>query len=992
MSKGIVWDSRRGEAQCKVPWAGVTGTKLHIFGLFLVEFAQMATPYLENICGRRPSNGLVVGRTASLLGRLGAGALGVVVTVKRPFRGVTDVLDSSTDRKKKEDGERRFCFHSQIFASLFGSHPLLRFVQGNLALANVDPSRLPTSEAATTTTNTRRPPPVRCSKTLVRIDDDNDDPHPSTNTALKMVKLQSYNQAQFHEIIVIPPDDPLPSPAFSQLTARACKPPASYNALAASEAHPHTPVDLLIVSANDQDHSRPQTPYVSDMGMTTSSNGKSSSSNGADRLPATPATQESQGSLVVTPLTPLFPFSISSSPSQSLAAPTAATCTATTAAGPLFVPCYSTNSTAGPVEVITTYDVAPAHDIPSEPQHHCQHHDKQVRRGHASSAKLLLPSPTSPLSRAKDSSPFSTTEDDALVDHQALSMQPSKAMGAEIDTSPVPEKLSAREAAPDQSQNDLATQVETLTAQLNRLQRQCDQMAGLMQLKDWVTSLWMKRTYKWEAQATELERDRDNLRQQLDRTQECKVFWRRTATERLTVSQQWADLCQKQTEEIVDLKHRVVSYQGRTEMLEHLLDEAGSVASAASTELARSVDGLESLEDVDEMVSTQPQSPSAVHTSFPTRTSYMSTISAISSTSGSSAAESYTDDLDVDEDGLPSPPSEPTFSYSPAHSPALTESAELAEFEPESTSTYSKAEIETMLADLRAGQTEFEAHLIKYAADREALDQGWDELMQAQDRFEENYEAAARRAATFDRRSNMLLDQEVELDLLKRRYMDKIRNYEFISVDLKQREDRYFAGLDHVHILTEDTEVLRMHNEATERVLREEWDDVEDAWMAVWRRQNRLIRAAQMCLCACVCGNRGEVESWNDDEVPALLLGEDGRESERAKRVHAIVAEEMKKRRDEERNEGRRLRCVRDCECPECAPKEVEVSASAGVGVRQALMDRGFFLRNCRARLSIMDRLIKMDCTGWLWSYPWLHVPQVKVRGWTPLFHIRDGY
>lgn len=841
----------------------------------------------------------------------------------------------------------------------------------------------------------------------MRIDDDNDDPHPSTNTALKMVKLQSYSQAQFHEIIVIPPDDPLPSPAFSQLTARACRPPASYNALAASEAHPHTPVDLLIVSANAQDHSRPQNFYVSDLGTTTSSNGNSSSSNGADRLPATPATPADQGSLVATPLTPLSPFPTSSSPSQSLPDPTAATGTATTAAGPLVVSCYcySTNSTAGPVELTTTFDVSPAHEISSEPQHHCQRHDKQVRRGHASGANLLLPSPTSPPSRAKVITPFSTTEDDALVvGQQALSMPPPKTMDAEIDTSPVPERLSAKEAALDQSQSDLATQVETLTAQLNRLQRQCDQMAGLMHLKDWVTSLWMKRTYKWEAQATELERDRDHLRQQLDRTQECKVFWRRTATERLTVSQQWADQCQKQTEEIVDLKHRVVTYQERTEMLEHLLDEAGSVASAASTELARSVDGLEGLEDADEQVRTQPQSPSAVHTSFPTRTSYMSTISAISSTSGSSGAESYTDDLDVDEDGLPSPPSEPTFSYSPARSPALAEPAESPE--PESTPKYSKEEIETMLADLRAGQTEFEAHLIKYAADvkaldqgweeldqgREALDQGWEELMVAQDRFGEEYDAAARRAAAFDRRSNMLLDQEVELDLLKRRYMDKARNHMLISVDLKQREDRYFAGLDHVHILTEDMEVLRMQNEAKERVLREEWDDVEDAWMAVWRRQNRLIRAAQMCRCACVCGNRGEVESWNDDEVPALLLGEDGRESEREKRVHAMVAEEMKKRRDEERNEGRRLRCVRDCECPECAPNEVEVSASVGVGVRLALMVREFFLRNCRARHSTMDRLIKMDCTGWLWSYPWLHVPQVKVRGWTPLFHVRDGY
>ena len=110
-------------------------------------------------------------------------------------------------------------------------------------------------------------------------------------------------------------------------------------------------------------------------------------------------------------------------------------------------------------------------------------------------------------------------------------------------------------SAPDQSQGDLAIQVETLTAQLNRLQQQCDQMAGLMQLKDWVTSLWMKRTREWEAQATELERERDHLRQELDRSQKCKAFWRRTATERLVVSQQWTELCQKQTEKIVGLKH-----------------------------------------------------------------------------------------------------------------------------------------------------------------------------------------------------------------------------------------------------------------------------------------------------------------------------------------------------------------------------------------------------------------------------------------------------
>ena len=797
-------------------------------------------------------------------------------------------------------------------------------------------SILPTSEPTTTTVNIRRPPPARSNRDLVRISDDNDDgPIHRENTALKMVKMQSYNQTQPHDIIVIPPDDPLlPSPAFSQLTARACRLPTSYNALAASDSLPRTHVDLLVVSANSQDHSRPQTPYVSDSGTTTGS------SNGAERLPATPATPETQKSLVA-PLTPLSPVPTSSSPKQSLPRPTAATSTATIPAGPLV---YSTNSTTDVVEITTQYDVPPAEGISSQPQHHCQRHDKQVRRGCASGANLSFPSPTSPqsspFSKAKDNSTPSTTEDDALVvDHHAPTVRPSKAMAAELDTS-------SKEVAPDQSQSDLANQVETLTAQLNRLQRQCDQMAGLMQLKDWITSLWMKRTRKWEAEATELERDRDHLRQKLDRSQEHKAFWRRTATERLVVSQQWAELCQKQTEEIVELKQNVVTHQERTEMLERLLDEAGSVASAASTELARSVDGLEDAEDAEELVNTQPQSPSDVHPSFSTRTSYMSTMSAISSTSGSSAAESYTDDLDVDNDDLPSPPSEPTSSYSPARTPALAEPAEL-----EPASPYSKEEIETLLAELRGGQAEFEAHLIKYAMDREALkqdrdaldqdrealDQGWDELMVAQDRFQEECEAfdlSARAsdeaaAAAFDRRSNMLLDQEVELDSLKRRYMDKIRNYEFISVDLKRREDRYFAGLDYVHILTEETEGLRMHNEATERVLCEEWNDIEDAWMAVWRRQNRLIKAAQLCHCACVCGNRGGVETWNDDEIPALLLGEERRDTERAERVQAIVNEEVKKRRDEERNGGRRLRCVRDCECPECAPEEVEVSTSA---------------------------------------------------------------
>jgi hypothetical protein len=97
-----------------------------------------------------------------------------------------------------------------------------------------------------------------------------------------------------------------------------------------------------------------------------------------------------------------------------------------------------------------------------------------------------------------------------------------------------------------------------------------------MQLKDWITSLWMKRTRKWEAQATELEQDRDHLRRGAQAaSQERKAFWRRTATERLIVSHQWADLCQRQTEEIVDLKQRVVTQQGKIEMLELLLDEAG---------------------------------------------------------------------------------------------------------------------------------------------------------------------------------------------------------------------------------------------------------------------------------------------------------------------------------------------------------------------------------------------------------------------------------
>ena len=761
--------------------------------------------------------------------------------------------------------------------------------------------------------------------------------------------MRSYSQTQFHEIIVIPPDDPLlPSPAFSQVASRARKPPTSYNTLAASEARSRTPVDPLVVSVNAQDHSRPRSPYAIDSG--------SGDTKDADQelpLPALPATPAYPILLAVTPLTPLSPFPPSASASQKVPAATSVTTTAPTPALPVVAPHHSTNSTAGSVEVTTPYS---AGAILSQPQHHCQTHDKQVRRARASGANLCLPSPTSPQSSplSNDGGLSSIVGDDGLaVDYPAPTMQPSKAVDLETDPSPAPEKLLAKEAALDQPQNDLAIQVETLTTQLNRLQRQCDQMAGLMQLKDWFTSLWMKRTHKWEAQAGDLERDNDHLRKELEHCQEDKAFWRRTATERLTVSHQWADLCQRQTEEIADLKQRVVAHQDRIEMLEVLIDEAGSVASAASTELARSVDGLEDPEGADEQVNTQPQSPSAVHPSFPTRTSYMSIMSTISSTSGSSAAESYTDDLDGDGDDLPSPPSEPEppTSYSPTRSPALAQPAE-----PEPASTESKEEIESLLEELCAGQIEFEAHLTKYAADREALDQGWDELVEAQDRFEQEYEdfdasvrtteeAAARRAAMFERRANMLLDQEMELDLLKRRYMDKIRNYELISVDLKRREDRFFAGLDHVHLLAEDTEALRMQNDAVERVLREEWNDVEDAWMAVWRRQKRLIRAAQSCQCSCVCGNRSEVETWNDDEVPALLQGEEGRETERAKRVHAIVNEEIRKRRDEERNGGRRLRCVRDCECPECAPEEVEVSTCAGakwVGTRTER--RGIFL------------------------------------------------
>ena len=756
-----------------------------------------------------------------------------------------------------------------------------------------------------------------------------------------MVKMRSHSLTQAHEIIVIPPDDPLlPSPAFSQVGARARRPPTSYNALAALEAHPRTPVGLLVVSASAQDRSRSHGSYVMESGTKDTEVVRVP-------LPATlSVTPAHQQSLVVTPLTPLASFPSPKSPVAGTA-----TTTTTAAAESVVSPSHSTNLTADPVGVHTLYSVPLVDGISNLPQPHCQHQTKQVRRGRASGANLLLPSPTSPrpspLSK-DDSLSLAPGDDELIVNNLATAMQPSKAMDAETDPRSTPEKLPTQEAKLDQSQNDLANQVETLTTQLNRLQRQCDQMAGLMQLKDWITSLWVKRTRKWEAQAAELEQDRDHLVKELGQVKDRRAFWRRTATERLLVSHQWADLCQKQTEEIVDLKQRSMDQQGKIEMLEMLLDEAGSVASTTSTELARSVNGIEDLEDEDEQLDSQPQNPSAVHPCLPTRTSYMSTISAISSTSGSSAAESYTDDLD----SLPSPPSELPPPCSPARPSAVLEPAES---EPEPEPPYSKDEIEFLLAELRTGQVEFETHLAKYVADREALDQGWDELVEARDRLDEEYEdldaavrssdqAAAHRAAMFERRANMLLDQEMELDLLKRRYMDKIRNYELISVDLKRREDWHSANLEYVHILAEDTENSRMQNEAAERVLREEWNEVEDAWMAVWRRQKRLVRAAQLCPCPCVCGNRGCVESWNDDEVPALLLGEEGRETVRARRVRAIVEEQMRKRRDEERNEGRRLRCVRECECPECAPEEVEVCTCANAKwVRTGADERAVF-------------------------------------------------
>ena len=136
---------------------------------------------------------------------------------------------------------------------------------------------------------------------------------------------------------------------------------------------------------------------------------------------------------------------------------------------------------------------------------------------------------------------------------------------------------------------------------------------------------------------------------------------------------------------------------------------------------------------------------------------------------------------------------------------------------------------------------EFESHLIKYATDWEALDQDGTSSWSRRTGSKKNAKPSIcrcalqrrqppRRTAAFDRHSNLLLDQEVELDPLKRRYMDKIRNYQVLSVDLKQCEDRYFAHLDYRHILTKETEAFRIHNEATGRVLREEWNNVEDTF------------------------------------------------------------------------------------------------------------------------------------------------------------------
>ena len=239
-------------------------------------------------------------------------------------------------------------------------------------------------------------------------------------------------------------------------------------------------------------------------------------------------------------------------------------------------------------------------------------------------------------------------------------------------------------------------------------------MAGLMQLKDWFTSLWVKHMCKWESNTTELKQNFDHL------CQEHKAFWHCTATKWLITSQQWTELCQKQTEEFVELKWHVV-------MLERLLDKVGPVASTVSMELARSVDGLEDANDADEQVNTQAQSLFNVHPSFLTWMSCMSCMSAISLVSGSLAAEDYTD---VDDDDLTLPPSETTSSYSPSHTPALTKPVKL-----EPTTLYPKAEIKTLIAKLQEGQTEFGAHLIKYETDWEMLHQGWDKLVTAVEQF-----------------------------------------------------------------------------------------------------------------------------------------------------------------------------------------------------------------------------------------------------------------
>ena len=79
--------------------------------------------------------------------------------------------------------------------------------------------------------------------------------------------------------------------------------------------------------------------------------------------------------------------------------------------------------------------------------------------------------------------------------------------------------------------------------------------------------------------------------------------------------------------------------------------------------------------------------------------------------------------------------------------------------------------------------------------------------------------------------------------------------------------------------------------------------------------------------------------------------------------------------------------------CAVCGSANVLVlaSTSAGVGLNRVWTKPQFslFRRNCQVQLSIMDCLIKLDCSGWLWSCLWVHVPQIKVRSWTPLFHIR---